>query len=154
MYTIGTAAEILPFSMSREMVDFDFPVALARTRAAPIRLIRQNSTGFTRLCLTTDNGSSNGQSNDSQPRNFDAGTGGLEGELQQLRERLTSLELEREREREQLSDQIEDLRRRLDLADDERRDKDRQLTALLTDQRPQQQPEQPRARGCAASCIV
>jgi excisionase family DNA binding protein len=59
-------------------------------------------------------------------------TGGLEAEVQHLRERLSSLELERAREREQLSDQIEDLRRRLDTEGEERR----KLTALLTDERP------------------
>jgi septal ring factor EnvC (AmiA/AmiB activator) len=64
----------------------------------------------------------------------------LEGELQHLRERLSSVELERDREREQLTDQIEDLRRRLDRTEEERREKDRQLTAVLTDQRQQVEP--------------
>jgi excisionase family DNA binding protein len=60
--------------------------------------------------------------------------GGLHRELELLRE-------ERERERNQFTSQIDDLRRRLDSEGEERR----KLTALLTDQRPQQQqPEQPR----------
>jgi excisionase family DNA binding protein len=58
-------------------------------------------------------------------------TGGLEAEIQHLRERLSSLALERDRERVQLTDQIEDLRRRLDTEAEERR----KLTAVLTDQR-------------------
>ena len=95
--------------------------------------------------LSESNGSGNGQSNDSQPPISPIGTGGLEAELQHLRERLSSLELEREREREQLSDQIEDLRRRLDRADEERREKDRQLTALLTHERPETEATRPNA---------
>jgi excisionase family DNA binding protein len=58
-------------------------------------------------------------------------TGGLESEVQHLRERLSSLGYERDRERQQLTDQIEDLRRRLDTEAEERR----KLTATLTDQR-------------------
>lgn len=57
---------------------------------------------------------------------------GLRVEVATLRERLGNLETERTREREQLTGQIEDLRRRLDSADEERR----RLTAILTDQRP------------------
>jgi excisionase family DNA binding protein len=60
-------------------------------------------------------------------------TGGLEAEVQHLRERLSSLGHERDRERQQLTDQIEDLRRRLDTEAEERR----KLTATLTDQREQ-----------------
>jgi septal ring factor EnvC (AmiA/AmiB activator) len=41
---------------------------------------------------------------------------------------------------------IDDLRRRLDQSEQERRDKDRQLTALLTDQRTQQEPAPPKRR--------
>lgn len=58
-------------------------------------------------------------------------TGGLEAEVQHLRERLSSLAVERDRERAQLTDQIDDLRRRLDTEAEERR----KLTATLTDQR-------------------
>ena len=60
----------------------------------------------------------------------------LQAEITILRERLTSLEFERERERNQFSDQITDLRRRLDAEGEERR----KLTALLTDQRQQPEP--------------
>lgn len=59
----------------------------------------------------------------------------LRAEVEQMRERLASLENDRERERRETSDTIADLRRRLDQSEQERRDKDRQLTALLTDQR-------------------
>src|SRR3954451_762587 len=52
-----------------------------------------------------------------------------------LLDRLSLLTDERERERRELTDQIEDLRRRLDHSERERRDKDRQLGALLADQR-------------------
>lgn len=73
--------------------------------------------------------------NDTQQANSAYETGALRGEVEQLRERLASLDLDRDRERREATDQIADLRRRLDQAEQERRDKDRQLTALLTDQR-------------------
>lgn len=58
---------------------------------------------------------------------------GLAGsEIAVLRERLAVLIAERDRERQQLTDQINDLRARLDAEAEERR----RLTALLTDQRP------------------
>src|SRR5262245_34362220 len=63
--------------------------------------------------VSESNGSSNGQENDTQPHVSPIGTGGLEAELQHLREQLSALALERDRERGQLSEQIEDLRRRL-----------------------------------------
>jgi excisionase family DNA binding protein len=52
-------------------------------------------------------------------------------ELKVRDEKIAALQAEREREREQLTDQIDDLRRRLDTEGEERR----KLTALLTDQR-------------------
>lgn len=64
----------------------------------------------------------------------------LSREIELLRERLATIDLDRDRERQDAADQIADLRRRLDQAEQERRDKDRQLTALLTDQR---KPEPP-----------
>jgi excisionase family DNA binding protein len=75
----------------------------------------------------------NGDSNETQNVTAVSSneTEGLGAVLQHLRERLSSVELEREREREQLSGQIDDLRRRLDVEGEERR----KLTALLTDQR-------------------
>lgn len=54
----------------------------------------------------------------------------LQGELETLRERLRMTEAERDRERLQLTDQIDDLRRRLDDESSERR----KLTMMLTDQ--------------------
>jgi excisionase family DNA binding protein len=65
-----------------------------------------------------------------------------------LRERLALLTDERERERQQLTDQIEDLRRRLDAEADARRlegEERRKLTALLTDQRPKDETPSPNA---------
>lgn len=54
----------------------------------------------------------------------------LESEIARLREQLASQTEERDRERRQLTDQIDDLRKRLDLEGEERR----KLTAILTDQ--------------------
>jgi predicted RNase H-like nuclease (RuvC/YqgF family) len=62
---------------------------------------------------------------------------GLGQELEALRSQVQSLTIEREREREQLTDQIADLRRRLDTEGEERR----KLTAMLTDQRATTKPE-------------
>jgi excisionase family DNA binding protein len=61
-------------------------------------------------------------------------TGGLQVELAVLRERMAAIGREREeseRRYQLAADQIEDLRRRLDVEGEERR----KLTALLTDQR-------------------
>lgn len=77
----------------------------------------------------------------AEPSDFRFENGRLKGELDELRERLTALDIqhdrERQRERQQLTDQIEDLRRRLDAEAEERR----KMTALLTDQRQKPQPE-------------
>jgi excisionase family DNA binding protein len=64
------------------------------------------------------------------------------GEIVYLRERLALLTEERERERAQLTDQIRDLRQRLDAELDARRveaEERRKLTSLLTDQRQSKQ---------------
>lgn len=61
----------------------------------------------------------------------------LQGEIDKLREAIDSLNTERDRERAQLTEQIVDLRRRLDDEAEERR----KLTKLLTDQRTE--PERP-----------
>jgi hypothetical protein len=82
------------------------------------------------------NGCENTKSNSAQPLNSSDGTGGLQTEIERLRERLSLLDLERDRERRQLADQIEDLkqeRRRWQQEADSWR---HQATALLTDQRP------------------
>lgn len=63
----------------------------------------------------------------------------LQAEIAVLRERLSGVEAERTREREQLTDQIADLRRRLDAEADERR----KLTHLLTDKRDKPEPIAP-----------
>jgi hypothetical protein len=81
--------------------------------------------------------------NDMQQADSPVETVLLRAEVEQMRERFASLEIDREHERRDASDTITDLRRRLDQSEQERRDANRQLTALLTDQRPQQQPEPP-----------
>jgi hypothetical protein len=80
---------------------------------------------------------------DLEPSDLRFENGRLQGELKQLLERMAELDTMHDRERKQLNEQLEDLRRRLDRADEERREKDRQLTSLLTDQR--QQAETPPA---------
>lgn len=65
----------------------------------------------------------------------------IEQEIEALHRQIATLNLERERERAQLSDQISDLRRRLDQESEERRS----LTAMLTDQRARTAP--PARRG-------
>lgn len=72
---------------------------------------------------------------DSEQGDLRFENGVLKGELNQLRERLAGIDTQHDGERRALSDQIEDLRNRLDQAEQERREKDRQLTALLSDQR-------------------
>ena len=71
---------------------------------------------------------------DLEPFDLRFENGRLQGELKQLRERMAELGTLQDRERQQLTDQIEDLRRRLDTEAEERR----KMTAMLTDQR---QPE-------------
>jgi hypothetical protein len=83
----------------------------------------------------SQNGMEERDSNVSEPSDLRFENGRLRGELDQLRERMAVLDTQHDRERQQLTDQIQDLRRRLDQSEQERRDKDRQLTALLTDQR-------------------
>jgi predicted RNase H-like nuclease (RuvC/YqgF family) len=74
--------------------------------------------------------------NDTQQADSPFETVLLRAEVEQMRERFSSLEIDRDRERREASDTITDLRRRLDQSEQERRDVNRQLTALLTDQRP------------------
>lgn len=77
--------------------------------------------------------------NDTQHPNFAFETGMLRGEIEQLRERLALINVDREHERREASQQIEDLKRRLDQSEVERRSYAQQVTALLTDQRPKEQ---------------
>jgi septal ring factor EnvC (AmiA/AmiB activator) len=83
--------------------------------------------------------------NDTQQADSPVETALLRSEVQQMRERFASLEIDRERERREASDTITDLRKRLDQSEQERREKDRQLTALLTDQRPETEAPRPDA---------
>lgn len=86
-------------------------------------------------------GSSGTVRNDSQPGETPNETRLLQAEVNRLREVAATLSMERDRERAQFSDQIEDLRRRLDGETEERR----VLTRILTDQRTQP-PEPPTAQ--------
>jgi predicted RNase H-like nuclease (RuvC/YqgF family) len=74
------------------------------------------------------------QMDELEPFDLRFENGQLKGELKQIHERLAGIDTMHERERRALSDQIDDLRKRLDQSEQERREKDRQLTALLTDQ--------------------
>jgi excisionase family DNA binding protein len=99
------------------------------------------------------------QRNGSTGTNFDERETGndnrlVSGELSRLREQLALLSAERDRERQQLTDQIEDLRHRLDAEAEARRvegEERRKLTAILTDQsaRPaaSPKPQHPEPRG-------
>jgi hypothetical protein len=82
---------------------------------------------------------------DLEPSDLRFENGRLQGELKQLLERMAELDTMHDRERKQFNEQLEDLRRRLDRADEERREKDRQLTALLTDERPKAEAPAPNA---------
>ena len=70
-------------------------------------------------------------------------TGWLQRELEGRDEQIRQIEQQGERERQQLQSTIEDLRRRLDQSEDERRRAHLQITALLTDQRPKEEPPRP-----------
>jgi hypothetical protein len=83
--------------------------------------------------------------NDTQQADSSVETVLLRAEVQQMRERFASLEIDRERERREASDTITDLRKRLDQSEQERRDVNRQLTALLTDERPKSEAPAPHA---------
>jgi hypothetical protein len=83
--------------------------------------------------------------NDTQQADSPFETALLRAEVEQMRERFSSLEIDRERERREASDTITDLRRRLDQSEQERRDVNRQLTALLTDERPKSEAPGPNA---------
>ena len=91
------------------------------------------------------NGSDETPRNDTQHPDSVIETVLLRAEVEKWRERFATVEIDRERERGEASATIEDLRRRLDQADQERRDKDRQLTAVLTDQRPKDEAPSPNA---------
>ncbi|MSQ48636.1 MAG: hypothetical protein EXR78_09700 [Deltaproteobacteria bacterium] len=70
-------------------------------------------------------------------------TGWLQRELEGRDEQIRQMEQQGERERHQLQSTIDDLRRRLDQSEDERRRAHLQITALLTDQRPKEEPPRP-----------
>jgi len=66
----------------------------------------------------------------SETQRNHTGNSALQGEVEALRQQVTTADLERAREREQLTDRIDSLQRMLDDEKSERR----QLTALLTEQ--------------------
>ncbi len=130
-YTIGTAAKATgkaKSTISRDVKEGTISAEKNEDGSFSIdasELIRVYPDAF------DPNRPENTVSNDKQPHKSVIETGGLQAELEGLRERLRLIDTERERERRQLSDQIEDLRRRLDAEGEERR----KLTAILTDQR-------------------
>jgi hypothetical protein len=71
----------------------------------------------------------------------------LSGELEQLRERLMALQMDRDQERRTHADMVADLRKRLDMADQERREAQTRVAALLTQQveKPEALPSAPQA---------
>ncbi len=99
-------------------------------RVLPLVSLGSDDTGPDRLMLRDDT------LND---------TGWLQRELEGRDEQIRQIEQQGERERQQLQNTIDDLRRRLDQSEDERRRAHLQITALLTDQRPKEEP--PRAQG-------
>jgi hypothetical protein len=139
-YTIGTAAKATgkaKSTISRDLKDGTLSADKNDDGSYSIdasELIRVYPDVF------DPNRSENTISNDQQPLKTPMGTEGLQAEVERLRERLSVTDIERERERQQLTNQIEDLRRRLDSEGEERR----KLTAILTDQRqPPPAPEPP-----------
>jgi hypothetical protein len=139
-YTIGTAAKATgkaKSTISRDLKDGTLSADKNDDGSYSIdasELIRVYPDVF------DPNRSENTISNDPQPIKTPTGTEGLQAEVERLRERLSVTGIERDRERQQLTNQIEDLRRRLDSEGEERR----KLTAILTDQRqPPPAPEPP-----------
>ena len=66
------------------------------------------------------------------PPENDSQNSGLAVEVKMLRERIDSMEVERERERAQLTDTIEDMRKRLDESGQERRRLTAERESVLT----------------------
>ena len=139
-YTIGTAAKATgkaKSTISRDLKDGTLSADKNDDGSYSIdasELIRVYPDVF------DPNRSENTVSNDPQPMKTPNETEGLQAEVERLRERLSVTDIERDRERQQLTNQIEDLRRRLDSEGEERR----KLTAILTDQRqPPPAPEPP-----------
>ncbi|MHB0704097.1 MerR family transcriptional regulator [Roseomonas mucosa] len=130
-YTIGTAAKATGKSKSTISRDIKEGKLSADKREDgsysidPSELIRVYQEEF------NPNRSATPQENDTQHPISAFETGGLQSEVERLREQLQGVHTERDRERRQLTDQIDDLRRRLDQEGEERR----KLTAILTDQR-------------------
>jgi hypothetical protein len=90
---------------------------------------------------------------DAQQANSAVETVVLRVELQQTREMLAALNVERERERQQAAAVIDDLRQRLDAEAEARRlegEERRKLTAVLTDQRERAEQPAPQATGLFA----
>jgi excisionase family DNA binding protein len=87
------------------------------------------------------------QLNDTHHPNSAFEIGMLSGELEQLRERLMALQMDRDQERRTHADMVADLRKRLDMADQERREAQTRVAALLTQQveKPEALPSAPQA---------
>jgi hypothetical protein len=140
MYTIGTAAKATGKAKSTISKAISSGMISATKNADGSYSIDPAELHRAFPAEGSANGSEKPDLDDLEPFDLRFENGRLQGELQQLRERMTESNSLHERERQQLADQIEDLRRRLDQSEQERRDQTRQLTALLTDQR---QPVEP-----------
>lgn len=136
MYTIGTAAKATGKAKSTISKAISSGMISAAKNADGSYSIDPAELHRVFPAEGSANGPEKPHLDDLEPFDLRFENGRLQGELQQLRERMAALDTLHERERKQLGEQLEDLRRRLDRADEERREKDRQLTALLTDERP------------------
>ena len=149
MYTMGTAAKATGKAKST------ISMAINKGRISATK--NEDGVLFHRPCRAASGFSASGSANgpekpdldDLEPFDLRFENGRLQGELQLLRERMAGIDTLHERERQQLTDQIEDLRRRLDQSEQERREKDRQLTALLTDERPKAEAPPPMQAGAS-----
>ena len=138
-YTIGTAAKAT--GRAKSTVSRDIRSGTLSAEKNPDGSYSIDASELMRVYPDAfdPNRPENTNSNDAQHQKTPHETGLLQAEVERLLDLLRVADIERDRERRQLSDQIEDLRRRLDCEGEERR----KLTAILTDQRKQASAEPP-----------
>lgn len=142
MYTLGTAAKAVGKSKSVISRDIASGKISATKNANGGYAIDPAELHRVYPAKGSGNGTKNTDWNDSQPPESSIGTVPLRAELEFLHEQMAAFNIERERERRQLTDQIDDLRRRLDRADEQREGAQTKLTAILTDQRPKPEAQE------------